>query len=256
MSTKRSCNDADLLLPICSTQTAAKRNKKLSPPPKLSNNSSEASMASTLFSDGAASDVTVASSVSSVDGPTTTTEPEEGTERASSTASDDSTSEDSSTMDDEADAEYEEDDEELEPVRVTSLPRPNRIAVEMGKPQIDPDVVMAYAKELESRLHAFLPKLRQANSELAEESAKLNMEQVDESKQHIEMNLDLGVLEQKPIKHERMSEGIRLPSRAAAPTRDESQILSPNMTVSALLHGRKDHAQDIKVEVMDTPDAG
>lgn len=244
MATKRSPIDADL--------QPVKRNKRTSPP-VLSNDSSEASLSSTnngLFSDSAASDVTTASSFSSASAQITTPGEEED---ESSSESDDSESEGSATIGDEADAEYEE--EEVEPVRVTSLPRPNRIAVEMGRSQIDPDVVMAYAKELESRLHAFLPKLRKANSKLAEESARLNMEQVDDSKQHIEMNLDLGVLEQTQVEDGKVTDGIRIPRRDAAVHGDRAQ-LSPDVSVASLLNGRKDEAQEIKVEVLDDPGAG
>ena len=256
MPTKRSSIDADLQ-PVGTRRCDVKRNKMASRPVLLSSDHSEASLSSStnsgVFSDSAASDVTTASSLSSTSAETTTEDEAEQAEEEdeSSSESDDSESEGSATIGDEADAEYEV-EEEIEPVRVTSLARPNAIAVEMGRPKIDPDVVMVYAKELEARLHAFLPKLRKANSKLAENSASLNMEQVDDSEQHIEMNLDLGVLEQRQVEDETVTEGIRIPRRDAASQEDTTQ-LPPDVSVTGLLNGRREEAQEVKVEVLDDP---
>lgn len=76
------------------------------------------------------------------------------------------------------------------------------------KPPIDSARVQIYAKELQARLEEFMPKLRQANSELATRGNGLNIEDVGEDEQHIEMNLGLGVLEQKTCGGERSDGGI------------------------------------------------
>ena len=52
-------------------------------------------------------------------------------------------------------------------------------------------------QDLRSRLSAFLPQLAAANRDLAENGPAHSMEEVEDGEQHIEMNLGLGVLEEK-----------------------------------------------------------
>lgn len=77
--------------------------------------------------------------------------------------------------------------------------RPQAIIALSGrkKPEIDPQIVLDYARDLRARLNAFLPQLQQANNELATQGKNLNMEEVADEEQHIELSLGLGVLEQK-----------------------------------------------------------
>lgn len=69
------------------------------------------------------------------------------------------------------------------------------------KPGQKPDFtarVAAGAPSLEDRLKAFLPQLKEANSQLAEKGGKgQSMEDVGEDEPHIEMSLGLGLLEEK-----------------------------------------------------------
>lgn len=150
------------------------------------------------------------------------------------------------TLGDEADADHEEDGSDSE--YITTL-RPS--ANTYVKPDIDPDVVMAYAKELESRLHAFLPKLRQANQKLAEQSTKLNMEHVDDGEQHIEMNLNLGILEEKQPADKAATGEIRLPADES--DEPEAALLPTEGDVSSLLTGKSDQARP-SIELLDAAD--
>lgn len=150
------------------------------------------------------------------------------------------------TLGDEADADHEEDDSDSE--YITTLGPSTSAYV---KPDIDPDVVMAYAKELESRLHAFLPKLRQANQKLAEQSTKLNMEQVDDGEQHIEMNLNLGILEEKQPADKAATGEIRLPTDES--DEPEEALLPTEGDVSSLLTGKGDQPRP-SIELLDTAD--
>lgn len=69
------------------------------------------------------------------------------------------------------------------------------------KPGQKPDFtarVAAGAPSLEDRLKAFLPQLKEANSQLAKDGAEAkSMEDVGEDEPHIEMSLGLGLLEEK-----------------------------------------------------------
>lgn len=69
------------------------------------------------------------------------------------------------------------------------------------KPDQKPDFtarVAAGAPSLEDRLKAFLPQLKEANSQLTEKGGKgQSMEDVGEDEPHIEMSLGLGLLEEK-----------------------------------------------------------
>ncbi|KAM3422774.1 hypothetical protein BST61_g256 [Cercospora zeina] len=164
---------------------------------------------------------------------------------------DSSASGSTSTLGNEADAAHEDDDshsEYITTVRASATRYPSTYV----KPDIDPDVVMAYAKELESRLHAFLPKLRQANQKLVEQSAKLNMEHVDDGEQHIEMNLNLGILEQKlPAENATATGEICLPN--GKDDEPEESLQSTEENVSSLLNGKKDQARP-SIELLDAAD--
>ncbi|PPJ57226.1 hypothetical protein CBER1_02781 [Cercospora berteroae] len=168
-------------------------------------------------------------------------------ERGSRHSRGDSSASDSTpTLGDEADADHEADDSDSE--YITTLGPSTSAYV---KPDIDPEVVMAYAKELESRLHAFLPKLRQANQKLAEQSTKLNMEQVDDGEQHIEMNLNLGILEEKSPADKATTGEIRLPTDESG--KSEEALLPTEGNVSNLLTGKNDQARP-SIELLDTAD--
>ena len=65
------------------------------------------------------------------------------------------------------------------------------------KPKIGDDGVLVGALDIKARLSAFLPQLAAANSELDKDGACHSMEDVEDGEQHIEMNLGLGVLEEK-----------------------------------------------------------
>lgn len=112
--------------------------------------------------------------------PTNTTAQAETT---SSTA--DSDSEDASTSDSEEDSEEEEEE-------IATL-----------KPGVKPDfssarTIASGAPSLADRLKAFLPQLAEANSKLEQGGAnEYSMEVVGEDEPHIEMDLGLGVLEER-----------------------------------------------------------
>ena len=53
------------------------------------------------------------------------------------------------------------------------------------------------AQDLRARLAFLLPQLAEANKVIVREQGKHSLESVDEDEQHIEMNLGLGVLEEK-----------------------------------------------------------
>lgn len=57
--------------------------------------------------------------------------------------------------------------------------------------------VMKGAQDLRTRLNTFLPELAASNELLSSNGAKLNIEDVGDGEEHIEMNLGLGVLEEK-----------------------------------------------------------
>ncbi|KAI5367733.1 Putative NOP protein chaperone 1 [Septoria linicola] len=197
----------------------------------------ESSGSSTVSSEKRPSDDTAPASVSSSH--TSLSEVD------SEPASDSEASQDSSSADDEVDAEDEE--EQREPAQVTSGLRPFG-DVASSKPKIDHNLVMAYAKELEAKLHAFLPQLRQANSKLSEHSAKLNMENVNENEQHIEMNLDLGVLEQQPSGTARSTGNIKL--RPEHTSGEDQELLPRDVSVTRLLSGQSDQPKP-SIEVVE-----
>ncbi|KAK5122041.1 hypothetical protein LTR85_004287 [Meristemomyces frigidus] len=65
------------------------------------------------------------------------------------------------------------------------------------KPQIAREPTSTGAQDLQARLSALLPRLAAANRELDKDGAGHSMEDVEDGEQHIEMNLGLGVLEEK-----------------------------------------------------------
>ena len=65
------------------------------------------------------------------------------------------------------------------------------------KPHISPSHFQAGSDDLRSRLSAFLPQLAEANEALQDGREIHSMEDVEADEQHIEMNLGLGVLEEK-----------------------------------------------------------
>ena len=66
------------------------------------------------------------------------------------------------------------------------------------KPEMGHDQVTSGAQDLRARLASFLPQLQEANDLLTVGQTEVqNMEDVGEDEQHIEMNLALGVLEEK-----------------------------------------------------------
>ncbi|KXS94373.1 hypothetical protein AC578_6591 [Pseudocercospora eumusae] len=175
MAPKRSSTDAGIELPS-RTRHSAKRPRRTSDHENSSEcESSTPSSASDLESSPVASAETAATSTSSI---------------ASSVSSDsESSDEHSSESEDESDSEDELNNDQG-PEIITIRPPTSR-------PSIDPARLKSYAKELQARLDEFMPRLRQANSDLAAKGSNLSMEDVAEGEQHIEMNLGLGVLEQK-----------------------------------------------------------
>lgn len=65
------------------------------------------------------------------------------------------------------------------------------------KPQISDAAMLSGAQGLQARLSALLPQLATANEELSKDGARHSMEDVEDGEQHIEMDLGLGVLEEK-----------------------------------------------------------
>lgn len=85
--------------------------------------------------------------------------------------------------------ESSDEDDEVEE-RITTVGGPK-------KPQIARGAVLEGAQDLQTRLSALLPRLAAANSELDPDGVGYSMEDVEDGEQHIEMNLGLGVLEEK-----------------------------------------------------------
>ncbi|EMC97954.1 hypothetical protein BAUCODRAFT_22819 [Baudoinia panamericana UAMH 10762] len=65
------------------------------------------------------------------------------------------------------------------------------------KPFIDKAAPTSSASDLQARLAALLPELAAANRQLEQGGKDYDMEDVQDGEQHIEMNLGLGVLEEK-----------------------------------------------------------
>ncbi|KAI7278957.1 hypothetical protein KC345_g5619 [Hortaea werneckii] len=65
------------------------------------------------------------------------------------------------------------------------------------KPEMDGQRSTESARNLQSRLSAFLPQLEAANQQLETDGGGHSIEEVEDGDQHIEMNLGLGVLEEK-----------------------------------------------------------
>ena len=65
------------------------------------------------------------------------------------------------------------------------------------KPNMTRTGISEGAQDLRARLSALLPRLAESNEALSHEGGGLGIEDVDEDEQHIEMNLGLGVLEEK-----------------------------------------------------------
>ncbi|CAK3810618.1 Hypothetical predicted protein [Lecanosticta acicola] len=129
-----------------------------------------------------------------------------GLERASTDPSSVSSesSDDGEDEDEDSELEFEsdesEDDDEDDESLAEEEVRPQEERIRLGgpnKPDIDPKRVMEEAQKLCAKLQEFMPKLRAANSDLAEKGDKLNMENVEEGERHIEMSLGLGVLEEQ-----------------------------------------------------------
>lgn len=175
MAPKRSSTEAGFEMNI-RTRRVSKRTRQTSDHEDSSDSeSSTPQSASDLESSPVASAETAATSTSSI---------------ASSISSDsESSDDDSSESEDESDSEDELNNDQ-EPEIITIRPP-------TFKPSIDPARVKSYAKELQARLDEFMPRLRQANSDLAAKGTSLSMEDVADDEQHIEMNLGLGVLERR-----------------------------------------------------------
>ncbi|KAI6884476.1 hypothetical protein KC318_g6689 [Hortaea werneckii] len=65
------------------------------------------------------------------------------------------------------------------------------------KPEMNGQTSTESARDLQSRLSAFLPQLAAANQQLQTDGGGHSFEDVEDGEQHIEMNLGLGVLEEK-----------------------------------------------------------
>ena len=172
MARKRSAEEIEMPSRPRPCRIDAKR-MKISPSDDARSNSSapsscSVSEASALQSSPAMSENSRRSSVSSMH--SEADEPSEGSISSSS----DETSEEASDDDD----------------HITLIGGPK-------KPKIGGDGVLVAALDIKARLSAFLPQLAAANGELDKNGAGLNMEDVEDGEQHIEMNLGLGVLEEK-----------------------------------------------------------
>jgi len=107
---------------------------------------------------------------------------------ASSLGSEDNDDAQSSLSDSsEESSDAETDDENNE--RIVTLGGPK-------KPQMGTGA-LSDAQDLQSRLSVFLPQLAAANRSLDEDGGSYNIEDIEDDEQHIEMNLGLGVLEEK-----------------------------------------------------------
>nr|POF21106.1 hypothetical protein CFP56_66520 [Quercus suber] len=177
MSRKRSSEEAREL----SSSTPAGPMKRSRPSPPQPSDSSVAS--STHMSENSASrsspTLTRQSSVSSLESDGMGADEDEGSS---------SSSEESSVVDSDDDDENEDEDEDEETVTIGG-PR---------KPWMARDGVLDAAPDLRARISAFLPQLAAANQDLESLGPKAaSMEDVQEGEQHIEMDLGLGVLEEK-----------------------------------------------------------
>jgi len=76
------------------------------------------------------------------------------------------------------------------------------------KPTMDVGNAAAGTQDLKARLSAFLPQMARANDALRMETADKNIEDVGEDEPHIEMNLGLGVLEEKNGEDSSSSDGL------------------------------------------------
>lgn len=195
----------------------------------------------------ATSDNPAESSITSVS--TVHTQEESDSESSSSSSSDndddddDDDQDDTTTIGDEADAEFEEDEYTSLPI----VPPLAHSASDAQKPVMDQQHIMSYARDLRDKLNAFLPKLQKANADLASNAAKLNMEHVSDNERHIEMNLGLGVLEQKAQQSNESTsqQGVRIPSINADTQAVDPALFSDGAvpSISALLRGSKESAK-------------
>lgn len=113
------------------------------------------------------------------------------------------------------------------------------------KPWDDPKRVLEEAHKLQCRLQELLPKLNNANRELAKKGATLSMEEVDDDEQHIEMNLGLGVLEEQHNSDDEdaLNEGQAVPRNEASCGKDDAARESESETdvMRSLLGTDKNH---------------
>lgn len=95
------------------------------------------------------------------------------------------------------------------------------------KPEMNGQSSTESARDLQSRLTAFLPQLAAANQQLETDGGGHSIEDVEDGEQHIEMNLGLGVLEEKrddgsssseesSDEDEVMEDGVDAPASAGA----------------------------------------
>lgn len=168
MAPKRACRDVE---PCAQPGTSSKRPRQSpqegSNGPAPSNGSTSAD--STLRSSPTVSG-TRQSSVSSL--PSTSADDEEDAESSLS-----SSSEESSVLDTDED-------------EIVTLGQPK-------KPHIAGGAALSGARDLQARISALLPQLAAANHELETNGVGAGLEDVEDGEQHIEMDLGLGVLEEK-----------------------------------------------------------
>lgn len=203
-------------MPVRTSRENSKRNR-LSPTAQAPSDSSDVSNGS----------VSEASALQSTPGVSDDTQ--QPTLSPPSSQDEDDESSESDVSDTSSEESSSDDDEEDEEEEIITLGGPK-------KPEIDPKRIMEEASKIHARLQELIPKLRQANAELAEKGPSANMEDVGDDEQHIEMDLGLGVLEEK---HE--EEGDALNEAGGKDTTPQEEESKPDV-IQSLLGANKDHA--------------
>lgn len=94
----------------------------------------------------------------------------------------------SSSSDGDDDDSEDADDEDMATITTIGAP---------SKPPIRPSNLIGRASDLRARLASLLPRMAEANEQLKNGEMEISMEDVEDGERHIEMDLGLGVLEEK-----------------------------------------------------------
>ncbi|KAK3067944.1 hypothetical protein LTR53_014865 [Teratosphaeriaceae sp. CCFEE 6253] len=116
--------------------------------------------------------------------------------------------------------------------------------------------LLSGAQELSARISALLPQLAAANTELEHEGGGYTMEEVEEGEQHIEMNLGLGVLEEKSDdeRDDSSEDGDQLSEPDEVPTSSGAVAREPDKADTRFmgkLMGQKKTREKAGVQVLD-----